>query len=73
MPMQTLIVAVTSGRTYTLLQLMNELEPKLHELRHIYNVHARAVCSWKTSPNWLSASRYVPSGLLFLNVRVRCK
>lgn len=45
------------GRTYTLLQLMNDLEPKLFELRSMYCIHARAVYSWKTSPNWLSASR----------------
>ncbi|KDR22561.1 gamma-tubulin complex component 5 [Zootermopsis nevadensis] len=43
-------------RTYTLLQLTNELEPKLYELRSVYCVHARAVYDWKTSPNWLSAS-----------------
>jgi hypothetical protein len=55
-PVQVLVMAIISDGTYTLLQLTNELEPKLYELRNVYCVHARAVYDWKTSPNWLSAS-----------------
>lgn len=58
-----LIIVVISDGTYTLLQLTNELESKLNELRSVYCLHARAVYDWKTSPNWLSASWYVSLNL----------
>jgi hypothetical protein len=61
--LQMLIMSIISEETYTLLQLTNDLEPKLHELRSMYCIHTRAVYDWKTSPNWLSASWYVSLNL----------
>jgi hypothetical protein len=65
-----LIITIISDETYTLLQLTNELEPKLHELSSMYCIHTRGVYDWKTSPNWLSASWYVSLSLQSLNLLI---